>query len=120
MVAAVYSVALAFAPQAANAQLFWPQCEQEWLHYIGAAAVLSGAAAAMAYAPVLTPMLISTFISALAATAAFEDQLLMCVLARSQAFQNGESGGGAGGGAPQNKNECLNGGYAGCTVSTVK
>ena len=121
-VATMYGLAFAFAPQRADAQLYFPQCAQEWLHYLGAAAILTGTAATMLDAPVLTPMLIGQFISALAATAAFEDQLLLCILSHSQAFQNGMSGsgGGTGGGAPQGKSECLNGGYAGCTVSTVK
>lgn len=121
-VAAMYGLAFAFAPQTANAQLYIGACGQEWLHYLGAAAALSGAAAAMAYAPALTPVLITAFVSALSAAAAFEDQLLTCIIMHTPAFQNGESGtgGGTGGGAPQARSECLNGGYAGCTVSTVK
>ena len=45
------------------------------------------------------------------------------MIQNDSAFQNGESGagfGGTGGGPPQAKSECLNGGYVGCIVSTVQ
>lgn len=122
-VVTMYALALASAPQAVDAQMYFGPCRQQWLHYMGAAAALAGASAALAYAPVATPALITGFIAALAATAALEDQLVDCMIQNDPAFQYGESGGGvggAGGGAPQGKSECLNGGYAGCTISTVK
>jgi hypothetical protein len=120
----LYGLALAVAPQSASAQMYFGPCLQEWLHYMGSAALLAGAAVTLADAPVLTPALIAQFVGMLATTAAFEDLLVSCMIAHDPAFNDGGSvfggGGGGGGGAPAGKSECLNGGWAGCTISTVK
>ena len=58
-VAAMYGLALASAPQSVAAQMYFGPCRQQWLHYMAAAAVLAGASAALAYAPIATPALIT-------------------------------------------------------------
>jgi hypothetical protein len=123
--AVAYALAFAFAPQDATAQGFYfYACRQQWLHYAGAAALLSGAAAALAAAPELTPLLVTTFVGLLASTAAMEDLLIDCMLANDSVASGGfggaggfGSGGGGTGGAGGGYNDCLEGSYAAhCTT----
>lgn len=118
-----YALAFAFAPQDATAQGFYfYACRQQWLHYGVAAALLSGAAAAIAAAPELTPALVTAFIATLGTAAAMEDLLIDCMIANdsvaSGGFGSGGYGGGGGtGGAGGGYNDCLEGSYAAhCTT----
>jgi len=115
-----YAAAFAFAPQDATAQGFYfYACRQQWLRYAGAAAVLAGAAAALAAAPELTPILITTFIGALATTAALEDALIDCMIA-NDSLASGGFGSGTGGSAGSGgvDDSCLEGSYAAhCTTA---
>jgi hypothetical protein len=115
--ALAYALAFAFAPQDATAQGFYFYlCRQEWLKYGGSAALLSGAAVALAAAPELTPALLTTFIGLLATTAALEDLLIDCMLKYDSV-----SSGGFGAGAatwPPEKWDCFEGSYAAhCTTA---
>lgn len=118
-----YALAFAFAPQDATAQGFYfYDCRQEWLRYGVAAALLSGAAAGIAAAPELTPVLLTAFIGALGTTAAAEDLLIDCMLAHesvaSGGFGSGGYGGGGGTGGTGGGSDCLEGSYAAqCTTA---
>jgi hypothetical protein len=122
--AVAYALAFAFAPQDATAQGFYfYACRQQWLHYVGSAALLSGAAAALAAAPELTPLLVTTFVGLLASTAALEDLLIDCMIANDSLASGGfGSGGYAGagggtGGAGGGYDDCFQGSYAAhCTT----
>jgi hypothetical protein len=111
-----YGLAFALGPEEAKAQNFaFYDCRLEWLRFAASAFVLAAASSAMAAAPALTPILISTFVSALASTAIYEDQLLDCILSHQ-----GLASGGFGGGAnwPPGKWDCLDGSYAAhCTTA---
>jgi hypothetical protein len=113
-----YALAFAFAPQDATAQGFYfTACRQEWLRYAGAAALLAGAAAAIAAAPEFTPALMTAYIGALATTAAMEDLLIDCMLAHDS-LSSGGFGGGGGAAWPAGKWDCLEGSYAAhCTTA---
>jgi uncharacterized membrane protein YgcG len=119
-----YALAFAFAPQDATAQGFYfYACRQQWLHYAGAAALLSGAAAGMAAAPELTPALLTAFVGMLATTAAMEDLLIDCMIANDSVASGGFGGsggfgsGGGTGGAGGGYNDCLEGSFAAhCTT----
>lgn len=120
-----YALAFAFAPQDATAQGFYfYACRQQWLHYAVAAALLSGAAAAIAAAPEFTPALATAFIAALGTAAAMEDLLIDCMIANDSLASGGfggsgglAGGGGGTGGAGGGDNDCLEGSYAAhCTT----
>ena len=119
-----YALAFAFAPQDATAQSFYfYACRQQWLHYAGSAALLSGAAAAVVAAPELTPALATSFVGLLATTAAMEDLLIDCMIANDSVASGGFGGsggfasGGGTGGAGSGYNDCLEGSYAAhCTT----
>jgi uncharacterized membrane protein YgcG len=123
--AVAYALAFAFAPQDATAQGFYfYACRQQWLHYAGSAALLSGAAAAVAAAPELTPVLVTTFVGLLASTAAMEDLLIDCMIANDSVSSGGFGGaggsgtGGGTGGASGGSTDCLEGSYAAhCTTA---
>jgi len=113
-----YGLAFAFAPQDATAQFFFGTCRQEWLKYAGAAAILSGAAAALAAAPELTPLLLTTFIGALAATAAAEDLLVDCMIRNDSVASGGFIGSGSSGSGTAS--DCLQGAYENqCIIAFV-
>jgi hypothetical protein len=115
-----YVLAFALAPQDASAQGFYFYlCRQEWLHYAGAAAVLSAAAATLAAAPELTPLILSAFVGALATTAAYEDLLIDCMIAHETVSTGPVGGAGTGsfGSGGQPDWDCLEGSYAAhCTT----
>jgi hypothetical protein len=113
-----YALAFAFAPQDATAQgfYFYP-CRQEWLKYGGSAALLSGAGVALAAAPELTPVLLTTFIGLLATTAALEDLLIDCMLKYDTVYSGGFGASGAATWPPE-KWDCFEGSYAArCTTA---
>jgi hypothetical protein len=115
-----YGLAFAFAPQDATAQFYFGPCRQEWLKYAGAAAILSGAAVALSAAPELTPLLLTTFIGALAATAAAEDLLVDCMIRNDSVASGGFTGSGGGGGGSGTASDCLQGAYENqCIIAFV-
>jgi hypothetical protein len=118
-----YALAFAFAPQDATAQsIYFYSCRLEWLRYAASAALLSGAAIALAAVPELTPAVSTSFISLLLSTATLEDSLIDCMLRfdslSSGGFISGGSGGGTGGGWPPDKWDCFIGSFLSrCTTN---
>lgn len=107
-----YGLAFALAPQDASAQgtILVGPCRQDFLKYSAAAAIVVGITITIGEAPLLTPLLISQLISAIALLGGTEDLLLDCVIGHMQLFGNS---GGAGGGQPQPPPAiCLQGSFA--------
>lgn len=113
-----YGLAYALGPDEAKAQTYSVyDCRLEWLRYVGSAVILAASASAMGAAPVLTPILISTFIASLATTAIYEDQLLDCIIAH-QGLAAGGFGTGGASTWPSGKWDCFDGSYAAhCTTA---
>ena len=115
--AAMYGLAYAFAPQDATAQgLSMYRCRVEWLRFSSAAIIVFAAGSALSAAPVLTGILLSSFVSAITSAAIAEDALLDCILNHSQLTFNSFSGGGAG--VATDKWNCFGGSFsAHCTTA---
>ncbi len=114
-----YGLAFALAPRDASAQtsLAFAACEQEWLKYAAAAAIVVGLEAVVIDAPILTPLLLSQLVSALALLGVAEDQLLNCVIAHQPGTLASFGSAGGGIGASGGDFICLSGSYAAsCTT----
>jgi hypothetical protein len=107
-----YGLAFALAPQDASAQagIFIGACKQDFLKYSAAAAVVVGVTITIAEIPIITPLLVSQLMGALALLAGTEDLLLDCVIGHMQMY--GNSGGSGGGQVHPPPAICLQGSYA--------
>lgn len=115
-----YALAFSLAPQDASAQTMGV-CTQEWLRFAAATATLIAIEFIVFEAPMLTPLLMSQYASAVALEMSALDALLNCVFnnwSGPEQFYGGgggPSGGGSAGGGVDNT--CLEGSYAAhCTT----
>ncbi|MEP7086936.1 MAG: hypothetical protein ABI884_06340 [Gemmatimonadota bacterium] len=111
--AVAYGLAFSLAPEDASAQAktFITTCQQDYLKYSVAAALVIGVGLTIVEAPSLTPMLTTQMISAMTGLAFTEDLLLDCIVGH-MSFSGMRGIGSSGGRSQPPPAECMMGSYA--------